>query len=220
MLLNGANAGARKALAARGRQSCRSVICMSHGNHIEVPEAIAHARAVPATTSTLCTVAEAAAASSSATAAAPEINLAAVAAGGLLLAAYGLKTLYDTPSRTYDANVGDEYDAWTEEGILEYYWGEHIHLGYYTEEERQAGWWKADFKAAKLRFTEEMFKWSGSQAPKRILDVGCGFGGSSRWLAAQNPEAQVTGELVKGRSWDACCRASRLNAHPGWLLVQ
>lgn len=52
-------------------------------------------------------------------------------------------------SRKYDGNVGDEYDAWTQEGILEHYWGEHIHLGYYTEEERQPGffaWGKKDFK--------------------------------------------------------------------------
>lgn len=52
-------------------------------------------------------------------------------------------------SRKYDGNVGDEYDAWTQEGILEHYWGEHIHLGYYTKEERQPGffaWGKKDFK--------------------------------------------------------------------------
>jgi MPBQ/MSBQ methyltransferase len=114
------------------------------------------------------------------------------------LALLALKRVYDTPSRSYNNNVGDEYDAWTDEGILEYYWGEHIHLGYYTEEERAAGWWKADFKAAKLRFTQEMFKFSGCQAPKRILDVGCGFGGSSRWLAAQFPEAEVVGERQAG----------------------
>ena len=30
--------------------------------------------------------------------------------------------------------MGNEYDAWTNEGILEAYWGEHIHLGYYTEQ--------------------------------------------------------------------------------------
>jgi hypothetical protein len=115
-------------------------------------------------------------------------------AGGVALALLALKRVYDTPSRSYNNNVGDEYDAWTDEGILEYYWGEHIHLGYYTEEERAKGWWKADFKAAKLRFTQEMFKFSGSQAPKRILDVGCGFGGSSRWLAAQFPDAEVIGK--------------------------
>ena len=33
-----------------------------------------------------------------------------------------------------NTTVGREYDAWTEEQILEYYWGEHIHLGYYTDD--------------------------------------------------------------------------------------
>lgn len=58
---------------------------------------------------------------------------------GALLAGYGIKKIFDTPSRAYDQNVGQEYDAWTEEGVLEYYWGEHIHLGYYTEEVREGG---------------------------------------------------------------------------------
>ena len=44
---------------------------------------------------------------------------AALALAGLALAAYLLKRVFDTPSRTYDQNVGNEYDAWTEEGVLE-----------------------------------------------------------------------------------------------------
>jgi MPBQ/MSBQ methyltransferase len=128
---------------------------------------------------------------------------AAAATAAALALALAVKRIYDTPSRAYDRNVGDEYDAWTEEGILEYYWGEHIHLGYYTPEELERGWWRADFKAAKLRFTQEMFRWSGCPAPlpkgARVLDVGCGFGGSSRWLAATNPEAQVTGITLSPR---------------------
>ena len=39
-------------------------------------------------------------------------------------------------------NVGHEYDRWTTDGILEHYWGEHIHHGYYAE-----GRVSADFKA-------------------------------------------------------------------------
>jgi MPBQ/MSBQ methyltransferase len=128
---------------------------------------------------------------------------AAAATAAALALALAVKRVYDTPSRAYDRNVGDEYDAWTEEGILEYYWGEHIHLGYYTPEELEKGWWRADFKAAKLRFTQEMFRWSGCPGPlpkgARVLDVGCGFGGSSRWLAATNPDAQVTGITLSPR---------------------
>merc|ERR1719247_2638098 len=51
-----------------------------------------------------------------------------------------LAKVINTPSRIYDRaenTVGREYDAWTSEGILEYYWGEHIHLGYYGEKERK-----------------------------------------------------------------------------------
>lgn len=132
------------------------------------------------------------------------VPTAALAAAGAAAAlALAIKRVYDTPSRAYDRNVGEEYDAWTEEGILEHYWGEHIHLGYYTDEELKNGWWRADFKAAKLRFTQEMFRWSGCPSPlpkgAKVLDVGCGFGGSSRWLAATNPDAQVTGITLSPR---------------------
>ena len=79
------------------------------------------------------------------------------------------------------------------DGILEYYWGEHIHLGYYTEAERAQGYKKKDFKQAKLDFVDEMLKWSGAASPARILDVGCGIGGTSRHLAATFPGARVQG---------------------------
>ena len=79
------------------------------------------------------------------------------------------------------------------EGILEYYWGEHIHLGYYSAAERAAGYKKKDFKRAKVDFVDEMLRWSGAQAPARVLDVGCGIGGTSRHLAARFPDAQVQG---------------------------
>lgn len=54
------------------------------------------------------------------------------AAAGVALTFFVLKRIFDTPSRAYKENVGDEYDSWTDDGVLEYYWGEHIHLGYYS----------------------------------------------------------------------------------------
>jgi len=121
------------------------------------------------------------------------VPTAALLLGGIALAGYGVKKIFDTPSRTYDANVGEEYDAWTEEGVLEYYWGEHIHLGYYTEAERAKGYTKKDFIEAKYDFVEEMLQWSGADHPPKILDVGCGIGGTSRYLANKFPESKVTG---------------------------
>ena len=111
----------------------------------------------------------------------------------------GVKYVLDRPSRAYEeGSVAREYDAWTKDGILEYYWGEHIHLGYYTTEEMEAGYKKKDFVQAKYDFVDEMMKFGGispeMDSGARVLDVGCGFGGTSRYLAkALGPEASVTG---------------------------
>jgi MPBQ/MSBQ methyltransferase len=48
----------------------------------------------------------------------------ALAAGGVLAAAFAAKAIFGKPARAYEpGSVGREYDAWTREGILEYYWG-------------------------------------------------------------------------------------------------
>ena len=87
------------------------------------------------------------------------------------LAAVTIKKILDTPSRAYvdGANtVGSEYDAWTEEQILEYYWGEHIHLGYYNEAEMAAGYKKKDFIEAKYDFIDEMMRWGGVELDVKL----------------------------------------------------
>ena len=62
-------------------------------------------------------------------------NTAVIAATAAVGTAF-VKLVLDKPSREYESgSVAKEYDGWTEDGILEYYWGEHIHLGYYTDEE-------------------------------------------------------------------------------------
>lgn len=110
-----------------------------------------------------------------------------------------VKFVLDKPSRTYGTDtVADEYDAWTDDGILEYYWGEHIHLGYYSKEELEKGYKKKNFIQAKYDFIDEMMSFGDIDPEQnrnaKVLDVGCGFGGTSRYLAkALGPDAQVTG---------------------------
>jgi MPBQ/MSBQ methyltransferase len=128
---------------------------------------------------------------------------AAIAATAVLGTA-GVKFILDKPSRKYeDGSVAREYDAWTQDGILEYYWGEHIHLGYYNEEEMKAGYKKKNFIQAKYDFIDEMMKLGSIDTiPStiqpddeiKVLDVGCGVGGTSRYLAkALGDQAEVTG---------------------------
>ena len=76
--------------------------------------------------------------------------------------------------------VAKAYDSWTQDKLLERLWGEHIHLGYYPLDK------KLDFREAKVQFVHELVSWSGlDKLPRgsRVLDVGCGIGGSSRILA-------------------------------------
>mmetsp|Transcript_916 Transcript_916/g.1760 ORF Transcript_916/g.1760 Transcript_916/m.1760 type:complete len:390 (+) Transcript_916:196-1365(+) len=120
---------------------------------------------------------------------------------GVAVAAPVIKKILDTPSRTYNREentVGKEYDAWTEEGILEHYWGEHIHLGWYSPQEMKDGYKKKNFIQAKYDFIDRMMAFSGLNAleksPAKVLDVGCGIGGTSRYLASKlGSDSHVTG---------------------------
>ena len=121
---------------------------------------------------------------------------AAVAALAVLVCGWIVRVL-NTPSRVYDREqntVGREYDAWTSEGILEYYWGEHIHLGWYAEGQRKGPFYGGkDFIEAKYDFIDKMLDFSQTDSPPTVLDVGCGIGGTSRYIAKRFPDASVTG---------------------------
>jgi MPBQ/MSBQ methyltransferase len=101
----------------------------------------------------------------------------------LLTVLLGLGLIYLFTARRYQSSdsVANAYDQWTQDGILEFYWGEHIHLGHYGSPPS-----KKDFRVAKVDFVHEMVRWGGLdklQKGATVLDVGCGIGGSSRILA-------------------------------------
>ena len=101
----------------------------------------------------------------------------------IVLFLLALSIIWRNNARKYTSSstVASAYDAWTQDKLLERLWGEHIHLGFYS-----SGKNNIDFREAKVKFVHELVKWSGlDKLPKgsRVLDVGCGIGGSSRILA-------------------------------------
>jgi MPBQ/MSBQ methyltransferase len=100
----------------------------------------------------------------------------------LILLAIGIG-IYLLTARRYQSSesVARSYDDWTQDGILEFYWGEHIHLGHYGSPPR-----RKNFIQSKHDFVHEMVRWGGLEGlppGTTVLDVGCGIGGSSRILA-------------------------------------
>jgi MPBQ/MSBQ methyltransferase len=107
---------------------------------------------------------------------------------GVTATAVGAAVLWTWQQRsrryTSSASVADAYDRWTNDQLLERLWGEHIHLGHYGTPPRPPA--AVDFRQAKAAFVHELVRWSGlDQLPagSRLLDVGCGIGGSARILA-------------------------------------
>jgi tocopherol O-methyltransferase len=84
-------------------------------------------------------------------------------------------TLKDRIQQFYDASS----DLW------EQIWGEHMHHGYYGPE----GNLTKDRRQAQIDLIEELLNWglsngdSSETSPASILDVGCGIGGSTLYLA-------------------------------------
>ncbi len=116
--------------------------------------------------------------------------------GGLgLMGAVGLYLATARPYRSKDS-VASAYDEWTLDGILEFYWGEHIHLGHYGNPPV-----RKDFIQAKIDFVHEMVKWGNLPKTGKLLDVGCGIGGSSRILA-QEYGYDVTGITISPQQVD------------------
>ena len=85
--------------------------------------------------------------------------------------------------------IGEFYDV--SSALWEKIWGEHMHHGYYG----RSGDYKIERRDAQIDLIEELLAWgkiTPQNAPQDILDVGCGIGGSSLYLA-EKFAANVTG---------------------------
>lgn len=58
-------------------------------------------------------------------------------------------------------------------------WGEHMHHGHYGADGRA----RKDHRQAQVDLVEEMLRWGQVSQVTRLLDAGCGVGGSARYLA-------------------------------------
>ncbi|MEM8637947.1 MAG: methyltransferase domain-containing protein [Cyanobacteria bacterium P01_G01_bin.54] len=69
------------------------------------------------------------------------------------------------------------YDA--SSALWEKVWGEHMHHGYYG----RLGNVRCDRRQAQINLIEELLCWAKLEQAEQILDVGCGIGGSTIYLA-------------------------------------
>ncbi|NJR48655.1 MAG: methyltransferase domain-containing protein [Leptolyngbyaceae cyanobacterium CSU_1_3] len=110
-------------------------------------------------------------------------------------------TLYQQIQQFYDASSG----------LWEQIWGEHMHHGYYGVDGRE----KKDRRQAQIDLIEALLQWANVTQASNILDVGCGIGGSSLYLA-EKFGATATGVTLSpvqaNRAIDRA-QAAQIDAH-------
>jgi tocopherol O-methyltransferase len=89
-------------------------------------------------------------------------------------------------SYTLYQQIQQFYDSSSE--LWEQIWGEHMHHGYYG----RAGTYKIDRRQAQIDIIEELLDWAKVQSAENIIDIGCGIGGATLYLA-QKFNAMATG---------------------------
>ncbi|KAL8836145.1 MAG: hypothetical protein Q9170_003038 [Blastenia crenularia] len=73
-------------------------------------------------------------------------------------------------------------------------WGEHVHHGYFLEPDDTK-------ERAQIRLVELLLDRSKLEKGSSVLDVGCGLGGTSRYLA-KHRACDVTGITISGKQVD------------------
>lgn len=110
-------------------------------------------------------------------------------------------TLYQQIQQFYDASSS----------LWEQVWGEHMHHGYYGADGREP----KERRQAQIDLIEELLRWANVTQAENILDVGCGIGGSSLYLAKKFT-AKATGitlSPVQANRAIERAQSANLNAH-------
>lgn len=75
-----------------------------------------------------------------------------------------------------NAGIRQFYDVSSD--LWEEVWGEHMHHGYWEKGEEHK-----DRRTAQVDLVVRLIEWAGIDGPQKVLDAGCGIGGSSLYLA-------------------------------------
>jgi tocopherol O-methyltransferase len=98
-----------------------------------------------------------------------------------------MNQLTETPQYPVDVNrVRKHYDRLAFPYRL--FWGEHLHHGYFWNDEETS-------QRAQIQLMEQLAQRAGIQPGSKVLDIGCGIGGSAMWLAS-NYGCEVTGMTI------------------------
>ncbi|KAK3241362.1 hypothetical protein CYMTET_48866 [Cymbomonas tetramitiformis] len=82
-------------------------------------------------------------------------------------------------NKSLNEGIAGFYDE--SSALWEDMWGEHMHHGYYPQDGSPA----PDNVQAQVDMIENILQWAGVEAPTKMVDVGCGIGGSSRHVATK-----------------------------------
>jgi len=122
----------------------------------------------------------------------------------------GYKSLFSKQRSKKELKIGIAgfYDRSSQ--LWEEVWGEHMHHGYYIPENR------TDHQQAQVDLIDEVLQWAEvglkpATLPTRVVDVGCGIGGSSRHISRK------FGSTVKAITLSPyqTSRGNELNAEQG-----
>ncbi len=94
-------------------------------------------------------------------------------------------------------------------------WGEHMHHGYYGPD----GGEQKNHRQAQIDLIHELLRWGGVTEAERILDAGCGVGGSARHLAGLFG-AQVLGLTLSPVQAEEAAVFNKKNRLDGQVEVQ